>query len=34
MTVAQVQALVAHYGRDLTPEEAHMVAVWEASEAV
>lgn len=26
MTVAQVQALVAHYGRDLTPEEAHMIA--------
>lgn len=25
MTVAQVQALVAHYGRDLTPEEAHLV---------
>lgn len=26
MTVAQVQALVAHYGADLTAEEAHLIA--------
>lgn len=26
MTLAQVRALVAHYGADLTPDEAHLVA--------